>query len=241
MVPNHERRVLLEGQELTYSLRRSKRANRILLHAHIDGTVEVVVPWHVAFREAERFVEEKRTWLARMCAKHKVMRREIPRRRFVTGTQLPYFGDTYALEVNRNPRRKRTRVRDGESIVTVFVSRQEQVRSLLERWYIQHSRDYFIEQSLTYAKVLGAQFDEIKVRNAKTRWGSCSRANNTLSFHWRLALAPVAVAQYVVAHEVAHLKHSHHSQTFWDAVALLSPDYERHRRWLRECGHTLVL
>ena len=82
--------------------------------------------------------------------------------------------------------------------------------------------------------------EEKRIAGQKTRWGSCS-SNKTLSFNWKLMLAPPKVLDYVVVHEICHLREMNHSPRFWALVESLMPDYKQQRKWLKENGHTLEL
>jgi predicted metal-dependent hydrolase len=79
----------------------------------------------------------------------------------------------------------------------------------------------------------------VRISGAKTRWGSCNAKRRSLMFNWRLALAPIEIARYVVVHEMVHLTHPNHSRQFWQAVAQRDPNFQEHRRWLKQHGHTL--
>ncbi|MGI8422303.1 MAG: M48 metallopeptidase family protein [Gaiellaceae bacterium] len=97
-----------------------------------------------------------------------------------------------------------------------------------------------IEQvARTEAERLGLRFAGIQIRDQRTRWGSCS-SRGTLSFNWRLALAPAEVLDYVVMHELCHLREGNHSPRFWALLAAARPDYESPRAWLRKYGHELL-
>ena len=89
-----------------------------------------------------------------------------------------------------------------------------------------------------YAKILGEAYKEIKYKDTTSRWGSCNH-QKCLMLSWRLIMAPEKVLEYVVAHEVAHLKHMNHSANFWDAVSLLCQDYKLLRKWIKKEGSTL--
>jgi len=89
------------------------------------------------------------------------------------------------------------------------------------------------------APVLGVEYARIQVRDQRTRWGSCS-TRGTLSFNWRLVLAPFAVLDYVVVHELCHLREPNHSRRFWSLVESRRPDWREHRTWLREHGPELL-
>lgn len=113
-------------------------------------------------------------------------------------------------------------------------------RTALEKRYIEAARSYFPKRVSYFLPLTGGSFERITIRGQKTRWGSCS-AKGTLSFNWRLMLAPPAVLDYVVVHELCHLTHMDHSRAFWALVESVCPDYRTHRKWLKEHGHELVL
>ncbi len=113
-------------------------------------------------------------------------------------------------------------------------------RAALEKRYIEAAREYFPKRVAYFLPLTGGSFQRITIRDQKTRWGSCS-AGGTLSFNWRLMLAPPAVLDYVVVHELCHLTHMNHSAAFWTLVESVCPDYRIHRKWLKEHGQELVL
>ena len=102
----------------------------------------------------------------------------------------------------------------------------------------QMARDALATASDRYAARLNKRYSRLTIRDTRSRWGSCSSAG-ALMYSWRLVMAPPAVLEYVVAHEVAHLVEMNHSRAFWDVVESIFPDYETQRRWLRTHGDTL--
>lgn len=113
-------------------------------------------------------------------------------------------------------------------------------RAALEKRYIAAAKDYFPKRVAYYLQFTGGSYERISIRDQKTRWGSCS-AKGTLSFNWRLMLAPPAVLDYVVVHELCHLTYMNHSAAFWQKVESIYPDYRSSRRWLKDHGQELVL
>lgn len=113
-------------------------------------------------------------------------------------------------------------------------------REALQKRYVEAAKEYFPKRVAYFQQFTGGTYTRITIRDQKTRWGSCS-AKGTLSFNWRLMLAPPAILDYVVVHELCHLTHMNHSKAFWDAVAAVCPDYLSARKWLREHGHELIL
>lgn len=113
-------------------------------------------------------------------------------------------------------------------------------RTALENRYKEAARSYIPKRVAYYHAMTGGDYRRIAIRDQKTRWGSCS-SKGTLSFNWRLMLAPPAVLDYVVVHELCHLTHMDHSPAFWQTVEAVCPDYRSLRKWLKEHGNELVL
>jgi predicted metal-dependent hydrolase len=111
-------------------------------------------------------------------------------------------------------------------------------RDHLECWYRNQALEYISRRVEHYARQSDLKYKSIRVSNATTRWGSCGY-NDTLNFTWRLIMAPERVVDYVVVHELMHLKQKNHSHLFWDEVARVVPDYSQDERWLRQNGYLL--
>lgn len=114
----------------------------------------------------------------------------------------------------------------------------EQQKKALEDRYRKAAKEYIPKRVAFYQSFMSGSYERITIRDQKTRWGSCS-SKGTLSFNWRLMLAPPAVLDYVVVHELCHLMHMNHSKAFWNAVEEIMPDYKIHRKWLKENGNKL--
>lgn len=137
-------------------------------------------------------------------------------------------------------------------IVTKYLEVQEKQRNrpvseltdtqrlALEKRYIAAAKEYFPKRVTHFHQFTGGSYNRITIRDQKTRWGSCS-ARGTLSFNWRLMLAPPAILDYVVVHELCHLTHMNHSAAFWQKVESVYPDYRTARKWLKDHGQELVL
>lgn len=113
-------------------------------------------------------------------------------------------------------------------------------RTALEQRYIAAAKDYFPKRVDYFSQFTGGSYSRITIRDQKTRWGSCS-AKGTLSFNWRLMLAPPSIPDYVIVHELCHLTYMNHSASFWNKVESVYPDYRTARKWLKDHGHELVL
>ena len=108
----------------------------------------------------------------------------------------------------------------------------------LEKRYRDAAKEYIPKRVEFYQQYTGGHYSKITIRDQKTRWGSCS-SNGTLSFNYRLMLAPPRVLDYVVVHELCHLTHMNHSKEIWNMVESILPEYKEYRNWLKENGNTL--
>jgi len=113
-------------------------------------------------------------------------------------------------------------------------------KAALEQRYREAAREYIPKRTAYYHTMTGGVYHRITIRDQKTRWGSCS-SKGTLSFNWRLMLAPPAVLDYVIVHELCHLTHMNHSPAFWQAVESVCPEYRSLRKWLKDHGNELTL
>lgn len=114
-------------------------------------------------------------------------------------------------------------------------ARAQQLAGKLRAFYKLRARDVLVPASERYAGLLDRQIGRVTLRDTRSRWGSCTSQGN-LMYSWRLAMAPVAVQDYVAAHEVCHLVEMNHSRAFWRLVQQVCPDFEQHRHWLRQHG-----
>lgn len=233
------RTIALKTGVIEYRLRRSRAARRVSLRVNVEKGLEVVLPWRAPEYLAEQFLSMKQDWVLRHLAKVKIMRSNLPRRQLVAGVKIPFLDGVITLRLKRETR-QRSRVKYDAAELTVTLSASASPRAAIARWYRVQAKSYFENLTQQLAQPLSTTVGRVSIGDTKSQWGSAGPGGR-LAFNWRLMLAPAAVARYVAAHEVAHLKHRNHSKDFWWLVAELMPDYEQHRQWLRKNGFTLVL
>jgi predicted metal-dependent hydrolase len=219
----------VSGVVIPYQVRRSDRARRVRVSVDLERGVEVVLPRRAPEREAAAAVVELGPWIERRVAELERARAAVAAR----GETVPYLGR--ALRLVAQPGRIRVHRRGDALLVPAG-----EPRPALERWYRRAARAE-IEPRLDRACALaGSSYERLTIRAQRTRWGSCS-PTGSLSFNWRLLLAPEPVLDYVIWHEVCHLDVLDHSPRFWSLVARRCPDYRDQVRWLRRYGATLIL
>jgi predicted metal-dependent hydrolase len=216
--------------DLPYRTRRSVRARRVRVSVHPDGTVEVVLPKRAPERAAAEAVRELRGWIEGRRAALADVLTELER---PPGT-VPLLGEHLRLV----PEAGRTRAhRRGDALL---VPDGATMRDAIERWYRRQARDEVARRLDAACARAGSSYSRLVIRGQKTRWASCS-ADGTMSFNWRLMLAPPEVLDYVVEHEVCHLEIMDHSPRFWALLASRCPDWRAHSNWLKRYGSTLTL
>lgn len=211
---------------ITVALRRSGRARRLSLRfSRLDGKVTLTLPHHASEREAIVFLKERENWLRGHLSDLR------PVQDVTVGSRVPVAGLDRPIRVVPG---KRTGLDADGFVVGSEESAGRKVKALLKTM----ARDQLAGASDDYAAVLGRSYSRIAIRDTRSRWGSCS-TTGTLSYSWRLIMAPPDVLHYVAAHEVAHLQEMNHSPAFWAVVERLYGDHRAPRRWLRENGDQL--
>lgn len=228
--------IQFENQTVFYTLQKSRRARRISLKIDAEKGLRVIIPAHIKV-DVEDILREKQPWIQKHLAKF------APRRQYISGEILPLYGRDSLLQVAASTETRHVSVSHKDGIFTVKIpaalkpaARRETVRSALESWYRREAKQYIPPETALIAQQLGFVYQAITIRGQKTRWGSCSSRGN-LNFNWRLIMAPHSAIEYVIIHELCHLKVPNHSTQFWSLVAQFCPDYAIHVNWLRKHAH----
>ena len=182
-----------------------------------------------------KLIHQKRSWITRKQAlsKERVLKTKV--RQFAPGEEFLFLGQAYPLTVVEDL--PKAVVFDGALKISQAVLNN--AKDHLELWYKTQASGHISERVDHYAKLAGLRYCCVRVNNAKTRWGSCGYTDK-LNFTWRLIMAPPRVIDYVVIHELMHLKQRNHSRKFWDEVARMIPDYPQDEQWLKENGGLLI-
>jgi predicted metal-dependent hydrolase len=217
---------------------RSKRKT-IALQITEAGELWVRAPYHAKESDIYRVLLRHVTWVEKHLAAARQRKISCPQRLFAEGELFYYLGHTYPLCFSTQT--PYPLLFDGATFV-MHASRQVEAARLFEKWYMEQAAAFLPERVAYWAAQWGlqGQYVAVKVSRARKRWGSCS-SKGSLNFSWRLMMAPIAVVDYVIVHELAHLRHHNHSAAFWQEVERQMPDYALHHRWLRQHGHLLSL
>jgi predicted metal-dependent hydrolase len=226
-------------EEIAYHVVRSKKRRKtLMLKIERDGRVVMHVPYRTSEREVEKFFQQKRTWVEKkLHEKEKNIDGREGRRQYVTGERFLYLGEHYPLELHElNNRRAHIALSHG--IFYLNRDHVSQARELFIKWYKERAREIFAERVSYYSEKLKLYPKEITIGSAKTRYGSCT-ADNKLFFSFRLVMAPYPIIDYVIVHELVHIKIKNHSQRFWGYMEEVMPEYRKYRKWLKVNGTLL--
>ena len=215
--------------EIAYSIRRSQRARRVRVTVEAGGDVIVTLPRKAAERRAAEAVRELRPWIER---RREALLRAATEVARAPGT-LPYLGAE--LQVLPEPGRERVHRRGDVLLVP-----PGDAREAIERYYRRRARAEVKPRLDAAVARAGTSYRGLTIRGQRTRWASCSSTGG-MSFNWRLLLAPEAVLDYVIEHEVCHLEVMDHSPRFWALLESRVPGWRAHATWLRRYGSTLTL
>jgi predicted metal-dependent hydrolase len=218
----------LEGETVTVLVRESSRARSLRVRLGPELPLEAIVPRRVGDAELDRFLHDRRDWIARKLAETRAAAARANRlglnRRDVVWlglTPIPIeLGDA------RSPRLRHGRLVVGSG---------PQAVDAVERWYRRQARERIGRVVAREAARLGVRPGTLAIRDPKTRWGSCS-SRGTIGFSWRLVIAPLDVLEYVVVHELCHLRELNHGKRFWRLLEDARPGWRHEAGWLREHG-----
>ena len=231
--------------KIAYQIRKSPRARRLRLTVRPEG-VEVVVPPRVAAYEVNHFIDSHRGWIGDKVEQYRArLGAHIGAERLVDGAFIPFRGEPTPLSIAPADR-VHPKVVEGDGFrlelpKTLSPDAQEAV---IERALVNHLKKQARSDALMaierYGLPNGLSPKALRIKDQKRLWGSCTH-EGVINLNWRLIMAPVDVFDYVVVHELCHLRHRHHQPPFWHAVGEVMPDFERHRRWLKINGQLLTL
>jgi len=232
LVTRDAHRIALGGQAVDYVLER--RRGRRGVGLRVDGHgLKVSAPVSMPLARVEFFVRESEHWVLRKIGEWSGKR--VTPLEWRDGAQLPWLGGHLTLRLASGERARATRD-GGELRVRAPEADSEAVRRAVVRWYKSVAGDVLSSRVETLAAAAGLAVPKVLISPALTRWGSCN-TRREVRLAWRLVKAPPDLVDYVICHELAHLRHMDHSRRFWGEVERQCPDYRRLRAELHASDH----
>lgn len=159
-------------------------------------------------------------------------------------TGILFRGKEHQVKIIAYPG-KNTQVLFRNDVFNIYINNKQKEAALykeasqqLRSWLTEEAAGRIKQSVEKYSRIIGVSYNNIRIKDIKTRWGSCSSKGN-VNFNFRLVMVPEEVMEYVVVHELCHLRYMNHSKDFWNEVGKYMPDYEKHKEWLKKNGAQL--
>lgn len=223
--------LVLDG--LTFTVQRSARRKSIGLTVERDGSLMLHAPTDRPIDALETFARANLVWVHTKLTEKQTLSHPTYHREFVNGEGFYYLGHSYRLWLDDDLHSPPLRLYAGR-----FWLRRDELPNAAEQfiiWYRTHGLAWLYNRALTYTNRLGVEIRNLEVRSLGEQWGTCE-TDSTIAFHWRVMMLPPSIIDYVIVHELAHLRESHHKAPFWRRIARALPDYAERKRWLDKHG-----
>ena len=228
-----ERTTVINHQTITYTLRRSFKARHVRLEISRQTGLAVIVPRSYNISELPGLLKSKEPWISRTLTRFSQSRPAPPPRRLTSGDTVPYLGRELELIEQEDHHSCDVVLAGNKLAIRLDLFHDGLLEPALEQWYRTEAARLITEKADRLSSRMSIGYKRIGIRGQKTRWGSCSRKKN-LSFNWKLIMAPEPVMEYVIIHELLHLKEMNHSKKFWELVASYCPGWREHKKWLKQ-------
>jgi len=230
-----------------YDLITAETADDVKITVEWMEGITVIAPAHVTPEHLSPILRKKAPWIIKKWSELNEIASLPAPKEFVSGEKFPYIGRQYRLKVltSHDAEQPNFTFHQNTFIATVpqhwdMQTRREWLRNAFREWYTAFGSIKLKERMARFAKLLGVQPIGLTLKEQKMRWGSCTKTGDIL-INWRLVMAPARVIDYVLVHELTHMKVPDHSADFWRLVRGVLPDYEERKEWLRVNGPTLTL
>ena len=242
-----KQRAVISNPAFSYQIRRSQRATQMRIVVTL-GKVEVVAPPRAAEHKIHQFVQIKQQWIIQTLAKieaNSLHHKKLAPAVYGHGAEVPYQGASYKLSVLPS-KLKRIKIEFGQEFIAhvpealIIKDHSAEIKEALTRWMKKESKTQVEQVVKQHAERKQLFPQTIKIKTQKSRWGSCG-IHNDININWLLIIAPPEVLEYVVVHELCHIKIRNHSAHFWALVAEHLPDYQSRRHWLKKHGSSLMM
>lgn len=230
-----------EGRKIRFDVIRSGR--RKTSEITIDHTGIVVrVPASKNTKDVYNMVSKKAHWIFNKQEEYSHIASEVAKPTYVEGSRLPYLGRMIPVRIIHEGKKDAMRLFKGEFVVTLVSTEKTEgdtIQRLYEKWITEQAANHLVAAAKRYSEMVGVTPRRIIVKNLRKRWGSATK-DNVINLNLNLIKAPEGVIDYVVLHELCHLKVRNHSHHFWDMVARIMPSYREKVLWLANNALELV-
>ena len=234
----------LENQKINYTVVRSSRKT-IGISISLNHGVKVAAPRKISDKKIAEVVNEKATWILEKLSYLENIKSEVPKMEFIDGERLTLLGKQYTLKINMSSITTIASVTllTDHLIVNLPQNTNINVSDLARKhivdWYKSYAKEVVSERIKYYAKIMEVIPTKLIIKDLKSIWGSCT-SKNTININWKIIMAPMEIVDYLVVHELTHIKIKNHSKHFWKMAESILPNYKTCSRWLKQNGHKLT-
>ncbi|HHP5603568.1 TPA: M48 family metallopeptidase [Bacillus paranthracis] len=209
--------------------------------------IRLIVPTGITNEQVEEIIRKKAPIIFQKIKEvNEIIDPPLPKE-FVSGEKFSYLGRNYRLKVYREENLKKSQLNfvRGKFIASVPVGideteKRRQLLGLFKTWYLEHGIAKVESRLQLYCTKMGVSPNDVQLKEQRMRWGTCTPEGN-IYLNWRIIMSPMSIVDYVLVHELAHLKYMNHSNDYWNFVRSILPDYEQRKEWLRVNGPILTL
>jgi predicted metal-dependent hydrolase len=237
--------IVFDGLTIPYDITYSLRRTSISIIVHRTKRVEIKAPAGTPVTFIQDLAGKKAAWIVKRLRVLDSMNAPQVERKYHDGEVFFFLGTPFSLAVLSGSHDGAVRFDDGYLVVNnpwplPGPDQINYTKIKILDWYRDQATMIIGDKVLEFAEVLGIDPPPFKLRNVRRRWGSCNHKNN-LNFNIRLIMAPIALVEYVVLHELCHIRHKNHAREFWDSLRVVMPDYSARRGLLKQEGYRYVL
>ena len=226
-------KITISGQPIPYTIKHSARARHVRLEVRHGTDLTVVIPVSYKIRRLPDLLQANGRWILDKLARYGKVQSLCAHQELKSGDVIPYLGHDLEVVIRENHHNVDGVKLERDRLVVSQRSVSSTLNLAVEQWYRMQAAKLISERVNKLSARLGVTCNRVIIRGQKTRWGSCSQKGN-LSFNWKLMMAPEPVIDYVIIHELAHLKEMNHSKRFWELVAQHCHRWRAHKKWLRQ-------
>lgn len=226
----------------------SYKANKTDITVSVDwiNGVSVVAPEHIDISLVEKVLHKKAPWILKKLYEFNEIKLHSSAKEFLSGEKIPYLGRQYRLKVTAHDKISDAKLSFNRGLFSADIPRNwetdqriRRLKELFQRWYFVHGQMKIEERLKLYSPKMECYPTQLVIKEQEMRWGSCTK-NGIININWLILMAPMQIVDYVLVHELAHIKHPDHSPAFWATIQSILPDYESRKEWLRINGPTLT-
>ncbi|MCD4780568.1 MAG: M48 family metallopeptidase [Candidatus Omnitrophica bacterium] len=231
--------IAIPNGRIDFTLKKSSRRRTISISVDKKARIAVAAPSYSADKEIFQFINEKAKWISDKVIEAQKYQDDVNQKKFEHGYYFLFMGKEYPIKIEQRDR-KRTLITFNGSCWQVLLAdhigpqqRQKHIKEKMLKWYREQAKEVLGGRIFHFARIIGLGPQRIAIRSQKRVWGNCDTRTQTINLNWQIILTPLSVIDYIIVHELCHLKVPNHSQRFWLEVKKILPQYKESVKWLK--------